>query len=92
MKESRSSINGHFRVRKLSDSVGVERVFPFHCPNVKKIEIVARGVSRRAKHFYLRDRVGKSARIATDYAREAQYRNEAKTAKASAPATASKSE
>lgn len=69
MKE-KNSLNGHFRVRKLSDGYGVERVFPFHSPSVEKIEVISRGKTRRAKHFYLRDRVGKSARIAVDYSRK----------------------
>ncbi|MGK0367014.1 MAG: large subunit ribosomal protein L19 [Thermoproteota archaeon] len=64
------TINGHFRVRKISGSMGVERVFPFHSPNVEAIKVVSFGKSRRAKHFYLRDRVGKAARIAVDYDRE----------------------
>ncbi|MBT7766826.1 MAG: 50S ribosomal protein L19, partial [Bdellovibrionales bacterium] len=49
---------------------GVERVFPFHSPNIAKIEIVQRGKTRRAKHYYLRERSGKSARIAIDYDRK----------------------
>jgi len=69
MKE-KNHISGHFRVRKLSDGFGVERVFPFHSPSVEKIEVVSKGKSRRAKHFYLRDRVGKAARIAVDYSRK----------------------
>ncbi len=64
------SFHGHFRVRKISDGVGVERVFPFHSPVIESIEVLSKGKSRRAKHFYLRDRVGKSARIAIDYSRE----------------------
>lgn len=67
--KAKNTLNGHFRVRKLSSGVGVERVFPFHSPNVAKIEVVARGKSRRAKHYYLRDRKGKGARIAVDYER-----------------------
>jgi large subunit ribosomal protein L19 len=62
--------NGHFRVRKLSSGMGVERVFPYHSPAVEKIEVVSRGKSRRAKHFYLRERTGKRARIAIDYDRK----------------------
>jgi len=50
-------------VRKLSYGVGVERTFPVHTPTVAKIEVVKRGDVRRAKLYYLRDRVGKSARI-----------------------------
>jgi len=63
-------LNGHFRVRKMSSGIGVERVFPFHSPNIAKIEIAQRGKSRRSKLYYLRDRSGKSARIAIDYDRK----------------------
>ncbi len=52
-----------FTVRKMSFGVGVERVFPVHAPIIQKIEVVRRGDVRRAKLYYLRDRVGKSARI-----------------------------
>jgi large subunit ribosomal protein L19 len=52
-----------FTVRKLSYGVGVERTFPVHSPIIEKIERVSRGDVRRAKLYYLRDRVGKSARI-----------------------------
>ncbi len=62
--------SGHFRVRKISSGMGVERVFPFHSPAVQSVEIVSRGKSRRAKHFYLRERTGKKARIAIDYDRK----------------------
>lgn len=62
-------MNGHFRVRKLSDGIGVERVFPFHSPAVEGVKIISKGKSRRAKHFYLRERTGKAARIAVDYSR-----------------------
>jgi len=52
-----------FTVRKLSFGVGVERVFPVHAPIIAKIEVVRKGDVRRSKLYYLRDRVGKSARI-----------------------------
>jgi len=52
-----------FTVRKLSFGVGVERVFPIHAPIISKIEVVRKGDVRRSKLYYLRDRVGKSARI-----------------------------
>lgn len=52
-----------FTVRKLSFGVGVERTFPLHSPSVASIEVVTRGAVRRSKLYYLRDRVGKAARI-----------------------------
>ncbi len=63
-------LTGHFRIRKVSSGMGVERVFPFHSPNIEKIEIAQRGKSRRSKLYYLRERSGKSARIAIDYDRK----------------------
>lgn len=68
--KSFGKLNGHFRVRKISSGMGVERVFPFHSPNVAKVEIKQRGKSRRSKLYYLRSRSGKSARIAIDYDRK----------------------
>ncbi len=50
-------------VRKISNGVGVERVFPVHSPNVAKIEVLRRAKVRRAKLYYLRDKVGKAARL-----------------------------
>jgi len=52
-----------FTVRKISSGIGVERVFPMHSPNIKSVKVVRRGSVRRAKLYYLRDRVGKAARI-----------------------------
>ena len=57
-------LNSSFTVRKISYGEGVERIFPLYSPNVAEIEVVRRGDVRRAKLYYLRDRRGKSARIA----------------------------
>ena len=56
-------ISETFTVRRVSFGVGVEKTFPVHSPNVDKVEIVRVGKVRRAKLFYLRDRVGKSAKV-----------------------------
>lgn len=58
-----SGIAETYTVRKLSYGVGVERTFPKHSPSVAKIEVLKHGDVRRAKLYYLRDRVGKSAKI-----------------------------
>lgn len=54
-----------FTVRRVSYGVGVERIFPVHSPNVDHVETVRRGKVRRAKLYYLRDRVGKAAKVKT---------------------------
>ncbi|NLA76297.1 MAG: 50S ribosomal protein L19 [Clostridiales bacterium] len=58
-----SGVSETFTVRRVSYGVGVERVFPVHSPNVVKVETVRAGKVRRAKLYYLRDRVGKSAKV-----------------------------
>ena len=58
-----SGVRASFTVRKMSFGVGVERVFPVNSPILSKIEVTRRGDVRRSKLYYLRDRVGKSARI-----------------------------
>ena len=52
-----------FTVRRMSHGVGVERVFPLHSPTVAKVEVVRKGRVRRGKLYYLRDRVGKAAKV-----------------------------
>lgn len=56
-------INSSFTVRKISHGEGVERVFPLYSPRVEEIEVLRRGVVRRAKLYYMRDLTGKAARI-----------------------------
>ena len=58
-----SGVAETFTVRRVSYGVGVERVFPLHSPNVAAVKVVRRGKVRRAKLYYLRDRVGKSAKV-----------------------------
>ncbi|CAA7616471.1 50S ribosomal protein L19 [Magnetospirillum sp. LM-5] len=84
-------LNSSFVVRKISYGEGVERIFPLYSPNIASIEVVRRGDVRRAKLYYLRDRRGKSARIAeqtTGYAAKvnAAEREAATTAKVAAAA------
>lgn len=77
-----AGINSNFTVRKISFGEGVERVFPLYAPTVDRIELVRRGKVRRAKLYYLRDRRGRSARIAEDLAANAKAREAAAAAKA----------
>ncbi len=56
-------ISETFTVRKISNSVGVERIFPLHSPNVDSVTVLRKGKVRRAKLYYLRERSGKAARI-----------------------------
>ncbi len=58
-----SGISSTFTVRHVSYGVGVERVFPVHSPNVVAVDLVRRGKVRRSKLYYLRDRVGKAAKV-----------------------------
>ena len=63
LKRQGSGVRETFTVRKVSFGVGVERTFPVHSPKVERIEVVSRGEVRRAKLYYLRDRVGRAARV-----------------------------
>jgi large subunit ribosomal protein L19 len=63
IKRQGHGVRETFTVRKQSFGVGVERTFPLHSPKIEKIEVAARGEVRRAKLYYLRDRVGKRARV-----------------------------
>jgi large subunit ribosomal protein L19 len=63
IKRQGHGVRETFTVRKQSFGVGVERMFPVHSPKIERIELVARGDVRRAKLYYLRDRVGKRARV-----------------------------
>jgi len=64
IKRQGSGVRETFTVRKNSFGVGVERTFPLHSPKIEKLEVASRGRVRRAKLYYLRDRVGKAARVA----------------------------
>ncbi len=63
LKKQGGSNRATFTVRKTSNGVGVEKTWPLHSPNVEKVEVVRRGKVRRAKLNYLRDRVGKAAKV-----------------------------
>ncbi|MCU1452702.1 MAG: ribosomal protein [Acidimicrobiales bacterium] len=63
IRRQNGGIHETFTVRKLSYGVGVERTFPVHSPIIDKIEVVSLGDVRRAKLYYLRDRIGKAAKV-----------------------------
>ena len=63
LKRQGSGVRETFTVRKQSFGVGVERTFPLHSPKIERIEVAARGDVRRAKLYYLRDRVGRASRV-----------------------------
>ena len=63
LKRQNDGIRETFTVRKISNGVGVEKTWPLHSPTIEKIEVVRRGKVRRAKLNYLRNRVGKSAKV-----------------------------
>jgi large subunit ribosomal protein L19 len=63
IKRHRAGARSTFTVRKVSFNVGVERIFLSHSPRIEKVEVISRGVVRRARLFYLRDLAGKAARV-----------------------------
>ena len=63
IKKQGGSNRATFTVRKSSNGIGVEKTWPLHSPNVEKVEVIRQGKVRRAKLFYLRDRVGKKAKV-----------------------------
>tara|TARA_Y100000590_G_C15641362_1_gene985066 strand:- start:97 stop:438 length:342 start_codon:yes stop_codon:yes gene_type:complete len=60
---SGSGTSKTFTVRKISNGIGVERIFPFHSPNLDSVKVLKKGKVRRAKLYYLRDRIGKAAKV-----------------------------
>jgi large subunit ribosomal protein L19 len=85
---SNKGVGSSFTVRKISFGEGVERVFPLYSPSIESIEVVRRGVVRRAKLYYLRGRTGKAARIAE----RRDTRGDVKTTPRSAPAASEPAE
>ncbi len=63
LKKQGGSNRATFTVRKVSGGIGVEKTWPMHSPNVEKVEVIRRGKARRAKLFYLRERIGKKAKV-----------------------------
>ncbi|HIT87491.1 MAG TPA: 50S ribosomal protein L19 [Candidatus Coprocola pullicola] len=63
IKKQNGGIRETFTVRRIASGVGVERTWPLHSPRIDRIEVVRRGIVRRAKLFYLRDKVGKAAKV-----------------------------
>jgi len=77
LKRRHGGLRETFTVRRISYGVGVEKTWPLHSPRVEKVEVVRRGIVRRAKLFYLRDRIGKAAKV-----KEAIYQKPQKSANA----------
>lgn len=63
IKRQHGGVNESFTVRKISSGIGVERTFPIHSPKIEAVDVIRRGKVRRARLYYLRDRVGKAAKV-----------------------------
>ncbi|MCL1842788.1 MAG: 50S ribosomal protein L19 [Defluviitaleaceae bacterium] len=63
LKRQNGGVRETFTVRRLSGGIGVEKTWPLHSPRVDRVEVVRRGIVRRAKLFYLRERIGKAAKV-----------------------------
>jgi large subunit ribosomal protein L19 len=71
IKITGKGLKSAFTVRKISFGEGVERIFPLHSPVIESIQVISRGVTKRARLYYLRDRVGKKSRLRKDVPQEA---------------------
>lgn len=63
IRKTGRGIKGTFTVRKISFGEGVERIFPLHSPVIESLQVISKGITKRSKLYYLRDRVGKRARV-----------------------------
>src|SRR3989337_3798645 len=66
IRRKAGGVRSTFTVRKISYGIGVERIFPLHSPRIDRIDVISRGIVRRAKLFYLRNLKGKAARLKTE--------------------------
>ena len=88
IKRQNGSNRETFTVRKLSNGVGVEKTWPLHSPNVEKVEVVRKGKVRRAKLYYLRDKIGKDAKVKTRVGAKVSAEIAARNARAAEAAAA----
>lgn len=79
-KKHGSGVNATFTVRKISEGIGVERIFPLYCPSIIKIETIKRSKVKRAKLYYMRERAGKKARMKTKELLGVEWSSEKKEA------------
>lgn len=63
IRKTGRGLKATFTVRKISFGVGVERIFPVHSPVIDSLKVISKGITKRSKLYYLRDRIGKSARV-----------------------------